>query len=309
MFKKTIFYVTLLTIYGCDSLGSLSSSVISNSPTSSTANTSSECPEQPKVTLKANDVKEITLNEQTVTISAQASANKAIGYTFIANSGDKLNYQTNENLCIWVYSPDNQIITGSTLPKEGKYTMQITALQGSKTFDLDMSLGELQVSTPPPVTPTNNDTPEDTSSDNSNNSNTINTNITTSSVNDLSQEEALSLVARWYEAKPRIFAPPFDRSLLGQLSTGKMYQDVNGSIEWLQKYNRYYTYNRSEITNVIDFSNYGSNPYIKVRVVEELYLHGEKGIDRKASGRYQLNYIYFFTKENGDWKLYSKAKI
>jgi hypothetical protein len=47
------------------------------------------------------------------------------------------------------------------------------------------------------------------------------------------------------------------------------------------------------------FSSSGSRPYIKVRVVEELYLQGEKGIDKTNSGEYKIDYIYFFTKENG----------
>ena len=83
----------------------------------------------------------------------------------------------------------------------------------------------------------------------------------------------------------------------------------DGSIDWLQKYNRYYTYNKSEITNVIGFSSSGSRPYIKVRIIEELYLQGEKGLDKTNSGEYQIDYIYFFAKENGTWKIYSNEKI
>ncbi|MFM6620203.1 MAG: IMS domain-containing protein, partial [Dolichospermum sp.] len=62
-------------------------------------------------------------------------------------------------------------------------------------------------------------------------------------------------------------------------------------------------------TKVVDFSNYGSRPYIKIRVLEELYLHGKEGIDRTNSGTYQLDYIYVFAKENGAWKIYSNEKI
>ncbi|MFN9400411.1 MAG: ARC6/PARC6 family protein, partial [Dolichospermum sp.] len=128
----------------------------------------------------------------------------------------------------------------------------------------------------------------------------------------ISQEQALELVQKWYAAKPRIFAPPFDRDLLNELATGKLYQKVggeDGSIDWLQKYNRYYTYNKSAITNIMGFSNSGSRPYIKVRVVEELYLQGEKGIDKTNSGEYQIDYIYFFAKDNGTWKIYNNEKI
>ncbi|MFM6253757.1 MAG: hypothetical protein ACKPEQ_32220, partial [Dolichospermum sp.] len=120
-----------------------------------------------------------------------------IGYKFAGESGQKFTYQTDQTLCIWIYSPDNEIISGGTLPKSGNYIIQVSAPKGSTTFDLNMSLGVLQASTPPPVQPTNNYTPPTSSPDNSANNSTI----TTSSVNNLSQDEALSLVTRWYSAK------------------------------------------------------------------------------------------------------------
>jgi hypothetical protein len=56
------------------------------------------------------------------------------------------------------------------------------------------------------------------------------------------------------------------------------------------------------------FSNSGDIPYMKVKVLEELYLHTETGIDRKNSGEYEIEYIYFFAKENGTWKIYDSQK-
>ncbi|MFM6083224.1 MAG: ARC6/PARC6 family protein, partial [Dolichospermum sp.] len=259
MMKKLIPYFALLTIYGCDALP-ISSFFVSPSNSNSTVSSASGCSDKPTVELREKDVEEISLNEKTLTKSSQASATKAIGYKFAGESGQKFTYQTDQTLCIWIYSPDNEIISGGTLPKSGNYIIQVSAPKGSTTFDLNMSLGVLQASTPPPVQPTNNYTPPTSSPDNSANNSTI----TTSSVNNLSQDEALSLVTRWYSAKSRIFAPPFDRELLSELSTGRLYKRVNGSIDWLEKYNRYYTYNRSEITKVVDFSNYGSRPYIKI---------------------------------------------
>ena len=57
------------------------------------------------------------------------------------------------------------------------------------------------------------------------------------------------------------------------------------------------------------FSNSGRLPYIKVRVLQELYLHGEKGIDKTNSGVYENDYIYFFAQENGIWKISKNEKI
>ena len=299
MLKKLIVYSTCLSIIGCQTIENPLTNVSSN------AISSSGCAEKPIVSLSGKDVETVALNESTITKSGQVSASKNIGYTFTATTGQKLSYSTDADICIWVFTPDNEILKGGELSKNGKYIIQVAAPQGAKTFDLKMSLGLLETaSSTPTASPTN--TPEN------NNSQSSLENDNLQPENDISQEQALELVQKWYAAKPRIFAPPFDRDLLNELATGKLYQRVGGeggSIDWLQKYNRYYTYNKSAITNIMGFSSSGSRPYIKVRVVEELYLQGEKGIDKTNSGEYKIDYIYFFTKENGTWKIYNNQKI
>ena len=307
MLKKLIVYSTCLSLIGCQTIENPLTNVSSN------AISSSGCAEKPMVSLSGKDVETVALNESTITKSGQVSASKNIGYTFTATTGQKLSYSTDADVCLWVFSPDNEILKGGELSKNGKYIIQVAAPQGAKTFDLKMSLGVLETaSSTPTASPTNNseNTPENTSENNNSQSSLENDNLQPE--NDISQEQALELVQKWYAAKPRIFAPPFDRDLLNELATGKLYQRVggeDGSIDWLQKYNRYYTYNKSEITNVMGFSSSGSRPYIKVRIIEELYLQGEKGLDKTNSGEYQIDYIYFFAKENGTWKIYSNEKI
>ena len=315
MLKKLIVYSTCLSLIGCQTIENPLTNVSSN------AISSSGCAEKPMVSLSGKDVETVALNESTITKSGQVSASKNIGYTFTATTGQKLSYSTDADVCLWVFSPDNEILKGGELSKNGKYVIQVAAPQGAKTFDLKMSLGVLETAANTPTVSTT-DTPEGTSVNTSKNTSerTSENNNSQSSLendnlqpeNDISQEQALELVQKWYAAKPRIFAPPFDRDLLNELATGKLYQRVggeDGSIDWLQKYNRYYTYNKSEITNVIGFSSSGSRPYIKVRIIEELYLQGEKGLDKTNSGEYQIDYIYFFAKENGTWKIYSNEKI
>jgi hypothetical protein len=274
------------------------------------------------VSLSEKDVETVALNESTITKSGQVSVTKNIGYTFTATTGQKLSYSTDADVCLWVFSPDNEILKGGELSKNGKYIIQVAAPKGAKTFDLKMSLGVLETAANTPTVSTTDtpkrtpeNTPEATPENNNYQSSSENNNIQPDNIqpeNDISQEQALELVQKWYAAKSHIFAPPFDRDLLNELTTGKLYQRVGGaggSIDWLQQYNRYYTYNKSEITNIMGFSNSGSNPYIKVRIIEELYLQGEKGIDKTNSGEYQIDYIYFFAKENGTWKIYSNEKI
>ncbi|MDK2408653.1 ARC6/PARC6 family protein [Aphanizomenon sp. 202] len=319
MLKKLIVYSTCLSLIGCQTIENPLTNVSSN------AISSSGCAEKPMVSLSEKDVETVALNESTITKSGQVSASTNIGYTFTATTGQKLSYSTDADVCLWVFSPDNEILKGGELSKNGKYIIQVAAPQGAKTFDLKMSLGVLETAANTPTVSTT-DTPEGTSVNTSKNTSertserTSENNNSQSSLendnlqpeNDISQEQALELVQKWYAAKPRIFAPPFDRDLLNELATGKLYQRVggeDGSIDWLQKYNRYYTYNKSEITNVMGFSSSGSRPYIKVRIIEELYLQGEKGLDKTNSGEYQIDYIYFFAKENGTWKIYSNEKI
>ncbi|MFM6080355.1 MAG: IMS domain-containing protein, partial [Dolichospermum sp.] len=57
------------------------------------------------------------------------------------------------------------------------------------------------------------------------------------------------------------------------------------------------------------FSDSSSKPYIKVRVFEELYLYGPRGIDRDNSGPYQGDFIYWFEKDNGTWKISDYKKV
>lgn len=117
---------TLLIVLGC-----------SHSPASDSV---SGCPEKPQLSLKSEKVKSISLNEKTIVESGIASQSQSIGYSFEAREGQRFSYQTDENLCIWIYTPDNQVLTSGVLPITGKYTVQVSALRGSTTFQLEMKL-------------------------------------------------------------------------------------------------------------------------------------------------------------------------
>lgn len=101
-----------------------------------------ECPEQPLTKLSVNNVKEITLTKKTITESGKINQMTALAYTFQANAEQKLMYQTNQDLCIWIYTPDNQLLKATTLPKKGKYIIQLESRQGSQNFDINLSLSD-----------------------------------------------------------------------------------------------------------------------------------------------------------------------
>jgi hypothetical protein len=100
----------------------------------------SQCPSQPTAVLEINNVKPISLSSQTINETGMVTNNKSLGYTFTAKSGDKLVYKTNQDICIWIYTPDNHLITNPILPLDGKYTVQLAAIKGSTTFDLGLEL-------------------------------------------------------------------------------------------------------------------------------------------------------------------------
>lgn len=353
MLKNLVVYSTCLSVIGCQTIENPLANV---SSVSSNAISSSGCGEKPMVSLSAKDVEEVVLNESTVTKSGQVSANKNVGYTFTAKTGQKLSYNTDADVCLWVFTPDNAIFKGGELPRNGKYIIQVAAPQGVKTFDLTMGLGVLETAASiPTVSPTDTpeatsentpesentskntpesertsektskntsksertskNTPENTSENNNYQSSSEKNNIQPDNIqpeNDISQEQALELVEKWYAAKPRIFGPPYDTALVNQLATGKLYTfttKADGPVAWLEKNDAYYKYNISEVKQVINFSNSGKRPYITVRVFEEMYLYGKNGIDRESSGSYTNNFIYVFEKENGIWKIFDYKKV
>ncbi|MEG3955911.1 hypothetical protein [Microcoleus sp. herbarium2] len=121
----------LLINFGCTAMP--------NSQTKSPT-TSSGCLEKPELSLDSQNVKLVVLGEQMLTESGIASKSKSIGYTFEAKANQKLTYKTDQNVCIWVFTPDNQLLNTGVLPTTGKYTIQVSAPQGSTTVDLSMGL-------------------------------------------------------------------------------------------------------------------------------------------------------------------------
>ena len=282
--NKNLFLIILL-ITGCST-----TEPVTKANTNATTNNVVDvgCPEQPKLELEQKNVREISLDNQTVNQSSQVNRTKTLGYTFPAKAGQKLSYRTNDDICIWVYAPDTELVSGTKLPATGTYTVQVAALKGSTTFDLEMSLNSIK--------------PASSARTTSNKSNTAKN-------NNLTQEEALSIVSGWYRAKPKMFAYPYDEDLVDKYATGKLYYETvekegGGSIGWLRRNNCYYTYDFSNIDNVWLFSTSGTRPLLKVRVSEKLQLQGSSsaGCNNRPQS-YQKNVSYWFEKDNGKWKI------
>lgn len=133
--KKVLVCFMLLILAGC------STAVKSASTVSSKSN---KCPDKPEGSLSSDRVKSVSFGSQTVKETGVVSPGKDQGYAFEAKAGQQISYRTNQNICTWVFTPNNEIVNSTTLPLDGKYTMQVAAPTGSTTFEIEMGLGELE---------------------------------------------------------------------------------------------------------------------------------------------------------------------
>ena len=111
--KKLFFYLSLLLISGCQGLA--------QKPQLTEVSTG--CRENPKVVLTKGNITKISLENQIINKSGQVSADKSVGYTFAAQAGQKLSYRTQDDICIWTYTPDNQLLNSGEIPQSGNYIL------------------------------------------------------------------------------------------------------------------------------------------------------------------------------------------
>jgi hypothetical protein len=142
--KQILLYASCLLVVGCSA--NTQSNVAGNSTPPIASSTCSAKPEQP---LTSQNVQPISLSEQAIEVEGFVSQSKQLGYAFNAKSGQAVNYQTDDEICTWIYTPDNQLLGTGQLPKDGKYILQVSAPKGSKTFHLKLSLDSTQALTQP----------------------------------------------------------------------------------------------------------------------------------------------------------------
>lgn len=118
-----------------------------NSATETAAKAADICTEQPNQPLNNQNVQSVTLSEKVTAVSGIVNQNKQLAYIFDAKAGQTLKFQTKDDICTWLYTPDNKLLSSGQLPSDGKYIVQVTTLAGSKTFSLEMSLESPQLQT------------------------------------------------------------------------------------------------------------------------------------------------------------------
>jgi len=292
---RKLIYLPFLLLWSCTN--------VSQGAVNSPSNVNG-CSDKPTGTLNSKNVETVSIGNTVSTLSRNASAGKDVGYTFSGNTGQKLSYQTQDDICVWVIAPDTEVLSGGSLPKTGSYTLQVSVPKGAKTFKLDVSFGDLstvQVSPSSPVSSSSQPSQVPQASPT-----TISPSQPSAS-SSLDQATANQLVADWLNAKSKIFAAPFDRGVASQYTTGPLYIDITksgGSIDWLQNNGSYYRYDSVKVTDSRYFSNSGNQPSLEVTIYEDRTLQGRNGIDQAQSGSSTKNFIYYFQQENGQWKIY-----
>ncbi|MCT7974661.1 IMS domain-containing protein [Laspinema olomoucense] len=119
----------------------------------------------------------------------------------------------------------------------------------------------------------------------------------------LPQRQAAALLRDWLTAKGNIFGPPFDRQLLGNLTTGILYADSLNSVTWLENNNAFYQYGVQRVESVERFVTEGNRATLEARVTEDytLYENGRANGDRASFGTNLIRYN--LQRVNGQWKI------
>lgn len=121
---------------------------------------------------------------------------------------------------------------------------------------------------------------------------------------EFTEQHAQALVKRYLDAKSSIFAPPFNRQLIMDLTTGKLRREVTEAINWMQSNNGYYRYEFRSVgaTGKIYYSD-DSNAVAELRVIEKYVYYQNGNLDPTQGDYYDKIVKWAFQKENGVWKI------
>jgi len=120
------------------------------------------------------------------------------------------------------------------------------------------------------------------------------------------QQQAIVLINRWLQAKPEVFAPPFDQQLIANLTTGELLASLlrpNGVLTWLKTNGAYFRYGVQNVDSVERFVVARDRATIEVNLTEDrtLYLNG--AIDPTRTDFSSQRVRFTFRLENGTWKI------
>jgi hypothetical protein len=139
MLKVIIFLLTSLLLISCDSPAQNQSFKLPNEQ-NQPMNKPKKCPKQPNIALQSKNVMPLDFDEKNITKSGTVSNSQMIGYQFTAETGQTLNYETDNELCIWIYDPNQSLVKPAKLSTSGEYIMQVSTLNSSEPFEITLTL-------------------------------------------------------------------------------------------------------------------------------------------------------------------------
>jgi hypothetical protein len=125
----------------------------------------------------------------------------------------------------------------------------------------------------------------------------------------LDQDSAIQLIEDWGRVKRQVFAPPYNREIVNQYTTGNLREDLlSNVIPWLENNGWYWLYDTFEVIETWGFENSEKNrAAILAKVSENLQLYNNFGeIVPKESGSFSRTFRYFFEFDAAEekWKIF-----
>ncbi|MBD2205595.1 DUF4101 domain-containing protein [Calothrix sp. FACHB-1219] len=133
--------------------------------------------------------------------------------------------------------------------------------------------------------------------------------VTTSNGMIITKAEAMNLIESWLVEKKNVFAFPYNFQVIDRYTTGEYRKAREGSVEWLKKYNGYYTFGSPKVSSTGKFFAQENQVKIDVRVYQEQTLRVNEEIDPTQSRLSDGVYRYTLQLDNGSWKIANSQDI
>lgn len=149
---------------------------------------------------------------------------------------------------------------------------------------------------------------KDNSLNNSSNNLSQNTaNLVKPAKSSITKEAAIAVINKWQDAKRELFAPPFNRSIGAELTTGEAYRKNIGSgssLEWLSNNNSYYRYGVQSIDSVEKFVASKDRATIEIIFTEDRKFYRNGKIVTGKNTSFDTRLVRYSLKlENGQLKI------
>jgi hypothetical protein len=243
---------------------------------------STSCPEKPGQLLPENIESLSFAGDRTnFTTSGEVTADRQLGYTFTPRSGSQLRYQVNnDKVCVWLYDPALKLMNAGQIQSTDTQSFDLTE-NSQYTLQVSALKGKQEFELGMVV------------------------------MMPLSENEAAELVAEWLGAKSKIFARPYDISLVGKLTTGKRYEEIQGSIQWLKDYNAEYKFSSQSVKKTGKFSSNLDEATIEVIVSEDrtLHINGKLDYNHTTFGVQTSRDRFDFRRREDGWKIISYESL